>query len=239
MGVQVKCVLTENYRDRQFIANDIVLLMKKEKYIWDASKGTLLEQNNNNQQQQKTQHQSRFGIVGHIEYTRKSVDGLTIQVSRELWKECGTSEMVLLKLGCNITSLREFTALCRMDSIPLLDYILGNKMPSSSKQQSLIAQQKKSKDMDDYDMIDPSVEVNFTRSLVKNFFASISLKFFFFFRICNAFWSNPFEITTSKKILLSCTAKLLSTLKLHETIPPKALVGSQASAIWKLFKLFL
>ena len=159
MGVQVKCVLTENYRDRQFIANDIVLLMKKEKYIWDASKGALLEQNNNhNQQQQKTQHQSRFGIVGHIEYTRKSVDGLTIQVSRELWKECGTSEMVLLKLGCNITSLREFTALCRMDSIPLLDYILGNKMPSSSKQQSLIAQ-KMSNDMDDYDMIDPSVEV--------------------------------------------------------------------------------
>ena len=41
--------------------------------------------------------------------------------------------MVLLKLKCNITSLREFTALCRMDSIPLLDYILGGKMSSKTK----------------------------------------------------------------------------------------------------------
>ena len=60
-------------------------------------------------------------------------------MSREFWSKIlggnngkiGT-EMVLLKLGSNITSLREFTALCQMDSIPLLDYILGGKMNSKT-----------------------------------------------------------------------------------------------------------
>jgi len=149
MGVQVKHVLAENYKDRQYIANDVVLLMKKEKYIWDASKGNLLTQNQNNNQS------NRFGIVGHIEYTRRSIEGLTIQVSRELWKEIGTSEMVLLKLGCNITSLREFTALCRMDSIPLLDYILGSKMSKTSPKKK--KKKKSTTSMDEYD-IDPVVE---------------------------------------------------------------------------------
>ena len=38
----------------------------------------------------------------------------------------------MIKLGCNITSLREFTALCRMDSIPLSEYILGANMSSKN-----------------------------------------------------------------------------------------------------------
>ena len=35
------------------------------------------------------------------------------------------------------------------------------------------------------------------------------------------------------------TPKGLFNLKLHETIPPKALIGSQLSANWTLFNLFL
>ena len=124
MGVQVKEVLTPDYKDRGFIANDIVLLAKNDSCIWDASKGTLKPQ-----QQQASVSNAPHGVVGHIEYTRRSVEGMTVQVSRKLWTGMGnTSEMVLLKIGSNITSLREFTALCRMDSIPLLDYILGVKM---------------------------------------------------------------------------------------------------------------
>ena len=37
-------------------------------------------------------------------------------------------------------------------------------------------------------------------------------------------------MTTSKKILLSSNARVLFILKLHETIPPKALTGSEARA---------
>ena len=115
MGVQVKNVLVDDYKDRSFIANDIVLLVKKESYVWDATKGNLDQANVSS-------------LLGHIEYTKRSIQGITIQVSRKLWSTIGSQEMTLLKIGSNVTALREFTALCRMDSIPLLDYILGSKM---------------------------------------------------------------------------------------------------------------
>jgi hypothetical protein len=127
MGVRVKSVLTPDYKDRSFMSNDIVLLVVKESYLWEAFNGTLREQK---QQQQSC---TRYGLVGHIEYSRKSIEGLTIQVSRSLWSEFRSSEMVLFNLGCNITSLREFTALCRMDSIPLLDYILAGSVTQKLK----------------------------------------------------------------------------------------------------------
>jgi senataxin len=170
MGVQVRSTVpssdsdTTSYKDRQFITNDIVLLVRKESDIWDATRGTLYQ--SSPQQRKKKQSSSnndgRLGIVGHVEYTRRSIEGLTIQVSRELWKEVGQSEMTLLKIGCNITSLREFTALCRLDSIPLLDYILGSKMSCKSKQQQLSTTTtgNKSSGVNEYDIdiIDPSVE---------------------------------------------------------------------------------
>jgi len=164
MAVQVKEVLTSNYRDRGFMSNDIVLLVKKESVIWDASKGTLNRQHSQHQQhhqQQQVQKQPRQCIVGNIEYSRRSLDGLNIQISRERWSEAGSAEMVLLNLGCNITSLREFTALCRMDSIPLLDYILGGKMSSSSSSTSaaLVAGKKTAqKSIPESDDEDPSLK---------------------------------------------------------------------------------
>jgi hypothetical protein len=123
MGVQVKKVLTPDFMDRSFIANDVVLLVKSESLLWDATKGTL-----GDIKQQSTSSSTIVGVIGNIEHTRRSVDGLVIQVSRNLWSQIASHEMILLKVGCNITSLREFTALCRMDSIPLLEYILGTKM---------------------------------------------------------------------------------------------------------------
>lgn len=123
IGVQVKNVLLDDYKDRAFIANDIVLLVKKESYVWDASKGDLLRAD-----LEKKDSGGVLGLIGHVEYTRRSIEGTTIQVSRKLWSQIGCQEMTLLKIGSNITGLREFTALCRMDSIPLLDYILGSKM---------------------------------------------------------------------------------------------------------------
>ena len=171
MGVQVMNTVpssdsdTTSYKDRQFITNDIVLLVRKESDIWDATRGTLYQ--SSPQQKKKKESSSnndgRVGIVGHVEYTRRSIEGLTIQVSREIWKEVGQSEMTLLKIGCNITSLREFTALCRLDSIPLLDYILGSKMSCKSKQQQQLSTTttgNKSSGVNEYDIdiIDPSVE---------------------------------------------------------------------------------
>jgi hypothetical protein len=133
VGVRVRDVLTESsdYKDRAFIANDIVILMRDESHLWEAAGGTLLQEKKQPPRQGQSCRPDRHGLVGYIEYTHRSIEGLIVQVSRQLWSDVGTSEMVLLKLGCNITSLREFTALCRMDSIPLLEYILGSKMTSS------------------------------------------------------------------------------------------------------------
>ena len=70
----------ENGR-KEYIVNDIVLLVGP-----------------------KTQAQQ--SLVGHVEHSRKSVDGLMIKVSRELWTSFGCEEMYLLYLGCNVTAIR-------------------------------------------------------------------------------------------------------------------------------------
>lgn len=128
IGVRVKNVLSNSseYKERSFMVHDIVQLMREESFIWDAYDGKLLLPRKS--QSKAARQPSRFGIVGYIEYGRRSMEGLTINVAKDLWSDIGTSEMVLIKLGCNITSLREFTALCRMDNIPLSDYILSAKM---------------------------------------------------------------------------------------------------------------
>ena len=74
------------------------------------------------------------------------------------------------------------------------------------------------------------IELNLKISLNKKFEASISLKFFFCLSILREFLSNPFAIITSKNTLFNSNAKFLVILKLHETIPPKALTGSQDKA---------
>ena len=60
--------------------------------------------------------------------------------------------------------------------------------------------------------------------------ASINRIFFFDFNILSELLSKPLATTTSRNILFNSKAKGLVILKLHETIPPKALIGSQARA---------
>eukprot|EP00957_Ditylum_brightwellii_P200080 15252663-Ditylum_brightwellii.AAC.1 len=57
------------------------------------------------------------------------MDGLALKVSRRLWTLAGGQDMYLLKIGCNVTALREYTALCNVDNIPLISYLLCQKIP--------------------------------------------------------------------------------------------------------------
>lgn len=129
IGLVVKQVVKgdggKEYKERMFMANDVVCLVSQEKMIWDATKGNLLSNNDNNN---NTKQSSTCCIIGHLEHTRRSIENLVITISRKVWKEVGAREMTFLKIGCNITSLREYTALCRMDRLPLADYILCSKM---------------------------------------------------------------------------------------------------------------
>jgi hypothetical protein len=76
----------------------------------------------------------RFCLVGHTEVQRKDVNGLILKVSKRKWAQIGTSNMYLLKIGANITALREFTALCTVEAIPLKRYLLGHHLTGKSKQ---------------------------------------------------------------------------------------------------------
>jgi senataxin len=104
-----------------FGAGDIIVLACKESYFSDASKGKL-----------KISKASSSCIVGNVEHSRRALDGLKMIVSRQCWfrlcKDKVEMKMYLLNLGSSVTNLREFTALCRVNSIPLLPYILCRKL---------------------------------------------------------------------------------------------------------------
>lgn len=73
------------------------------------------------------------GMIGHTEVTRQGVSGLTLKVSKRKWAKLGTNNshnkiMYLVKLGSNVTALREFTALCRIDMLPLQKFLLGQHL---------------------------------------------------------------------------------------------------------------
>lgn len=160
LGVVVKEVLGE-YKDRMFMANDVVLLITEESILWDATKGTMNERNKSEKHEQSSLSEAaQFGVVGHIEHTRRSIEGLVITVSRSLWSQIGSQEMMLLRIGSNVTSLREFTALCRMDRLPLAEYILCSKMNVAEKKDDKICSNSNisstTADSDKHANLDPS-----------------------------------------------------------------------------------
>ena len=114
-----------------FMSNDLVVLARDKSTFLQASKGKLFE----NEKTNNTKTKKILGFIGVVEYGRKTVEGLPITVSRKFWLQLSTGkkeeQMVLLKLGCNITNMREFSALCRIGSLPLLPYLLCKKMTAA------------------------------------------------------------------------------------------------------------
>ena len=122
-----------------------------------------------------------------------------------------------------------------------LEVVIGNKIDKDALK---ILKRKKNLriiDAKDLKLKDTqSIITNFNSFLVQStdnkifsnlyFVPSINLKFFLVFNILKALLSNPFAIITSKNSLFNSRAKFLVILKLQETIPPKALVGSQERA---------
>lgn len=75
----------------------------------------------------------RYCLVGHNDLQRKEIHGLILKVSKRKWALVGKPSMYLLRIGGNVTALREFTALCRVDSIPLKKYLLGHHLQGKQK----------------------------------------------------------------------------------------------------------
>lgn len=124
---------TGTHNGPSYMSNDLIILAKDASILLNASKGILFDKDDDIISNQiKT---AIMGCVGVVEYGRKSVEGLLVKVSRKFWLQLTTGKkgepMVILKLGCNVTNMREFSALCRVNSLPLLPYLLCKKLTTA------------------------------------------------------------------------------------------------------------
>ena len=139
------------HRELQFFPHDICCLIPVDKI--DLVENLLFRGNGGGGRQASSLDRSALDdpnsdvfkhacIVGHTETRRKDVHGLILKVSKRKWAQVGSSKsggksgggsnMYLLKIGCNITALREFTALSCVDSLPLKHYLLGKQIEEDS-----------------------------------------------------------------------------------------------------------
>lgn len=113
-----------------FHANDACLLVPA-KHVQAVQQLFNNSHNNNSKAAPSDKSWRNCALIGHTEFLRKSLDGLQLKVSKTRWAvihETESQDWSLLKVGCNITALREFTALCRMDLIPVKKYLLGQHL---------------------------------------------------------------------------------------------------------------
>jgi DNA replication protein len=119
-----------------FVVGDIVCLAREKEVLALASEGQLYNTHTGTRENHYFKgHGAKVelhGILGHVEYSRKSLDGLKVRISRQQWMKFCTGvkleEMYLWNLGGNVTSAREFTALCRINTFSMVPYILCRKM---------------------------------------------------------------------------------------------------------------
>eukprot|EP00804_Cyclotella_cryptica_P009981 CCRYP_015418-RA/>CCRYP_015418-RA protein AED:0.07 eAED:0.07 QI:522/1/1/1/1/0.83/6/1172/1208 len=75
----------------------------------------------------------RLGFVGQaLNHRSRSIDGLIVRASQETWSRFSSlDEMFVIRIGSNVTALRECNALSRVDGVPLSKYLLDGKTNSS------------------------------------------------------------------------------------------------------------
>ena len=76
---------------------------------------------------------NRLGIIGIVTTRGKMSDNcLTVSIAQQLWKNKRRShELFLLRLGSNVTSFREYKALCNIAQTPMLKHLLAPTTLSS------------------------------------------------------------------------------------------------------------
>ena len=74
----------------------------------------------------------QLGFVAHaMNHRSRSAEGLLARASQKHWNQFSSlNEMLVLRIGSNVTGLREFNALCKVDELPLLKYVLDGKVSS-------------------------------------------------------------------------------------------------------------
>jgi len=120
-------------RGPSFMSNDLVVLAITESIFLRAAKGQLDDNNNSSTASSLSSKKKILGFVGVVEFGRKSIERLPVKISKALWSQLSNGdkrerEMVLLKLNANVTSMREYSALCQVGLCPLMPYLLCKKM---------------------------------------------------------------------------------------------------------------
>lgn len=122
-----------NPKDRSgnmsFMTNDLVLLVQTnhKDIMSHISKGVIADEASC----------SGLALVGHTESPRRELRGLILKVSKRKWATIGKKEMYLLKIGSNVTALREFTALCSIETLPMKQFLLGQHLENVAHRRKL------------------------------------------------------------------------------------------------------
>ncbi|GAX14013.1 senataxin [Fistulifera solaris] len=127
--------------DLKFSANDLVLLIRSDypTILNDIETGVARPPDGKDPDDPHAF--KSVGLVGHTEMSRNELNGLVVKVSKRRWAVVGKKEMYLVPLGNNITALREFTALCRVDQLPLKQYLFGLHLEKVENRRKLSSRQ--------------------------------------------------------------------------------------------------
>jgi len=126
-----------NGNDMNFMANDLVLLIQPryKDLLRDIGRNAAVPPDGTDPDGAHV-----FGntsLVGHTESSRRELNGLILKVSKRKWAVAGKKEMYLIKIGSNVTALREFTALCGIDTLPMKQFLLGQHLEKAEYRRKL------------------------------------------------------------------------------------------------------
>ena len=111
--------------------NDLLLFSPTSSAVELALRGIAFDAGSDSSTSHLTQlTKGRFGFIGRaLNHRSSSVDGLLVRVSQKLWAQFSSlNELFVIKIGSNVTAVREFNALMRVDKLPLNKYLLGGKV---------------------------------------------------------------------------------------------------------------
>lgn len=125
----VKVSPKERVGNISFMTNDLVLLIQTQQkdIMSHISKGVIADEVSC----------SGLALVGHTESSRRELRGLVLKVSKRKWATIGKKEMYLMRIGSNVTALREFTALCSVETLPMKQFLLGQHLENESNRRKL------------------------------------------------------------------------------------------------------
>ncbi|KAL9184986.1 hypothetical protein ACHAXT_002763 [Thalassiosira profunda] len=110
--------------------NDLILFVHQTSTIEQALRGKAFAPNGESGTDTLSNIlEGRLGFVGHaLNHRSRSVDGLLVRVSKKHWIQFSLlDELYVIRVGSNVTALREFNALSQTDTIPLATQLLGGK----------------------------------------------------------------------------------------------------------------